>query len=159
MSKTTDWFALFNPGNSYISFLFDAANKGLTTLTYVADDIVLFIINIRCKWNIFTIASHDIHNCRLSLNCFKISKDDGSLARDGDSTGAFQFNIVFQIVNVQCDTILMVWRKGAGHTITPAVYGAVSVVNTSAFCSWRLNDSQSVGITKTVITERQPAAM
>ena len=33
-------FALFNPGNSYISFLFDAANKGLTTLTYVADDIV-----------------------------------------------------------------------------------------------------------------------
>lgn len=83
----------------------------------------------------FTIASHDIHNCRLSLNCFKISKDDGSTARDGDSTGAFQFNIVFQIVNVQCDTIFMVWRKGAGHTITPAVYGAVSVVNTSAFCS------------------------
>lgn len=25
---------------------------------------------------------------------FQISKDNGSLARDGDSTGAFQFNIV-----------------------------------------------------------------
>lgn len=81
------------------------------------------------------------------------------LARDGDSTGAFQFNIVFQIVNVQCDAVFMVWRKGAGNTITPAVYGAVSVVNTSAFCSRCLNDSQSVGITKTVITERQSAAM
>lgn len=80
----------------------------------------------------FTIASHDIHNCRLSLNCFKISKDDG-LGAGRRQYWCFSIQHRFQIVNVQCDTVFMVWRKGAGHTITPAVYGAVSVVNTSAF--------------------------